>query len=107
MPACTKCKKDPCECPPPGDTKVCESCDAVIGKNETECPKCKVNFEELEDTIATIDKAEEVRAKRKKATEPKTCAKCKTVHKPEDPCPPPAKKKPLRGLGAILRKRVA
>lgn len=88
----------------PDDTKVCDSCDATIGKNETTCPKCKVDFEELEDAVATVTKAQEVIAKRKKAAEPKPCEKCKTMHEADKPCPTsPAKKNPLRGLGAALR----
>jgi hypothetical protein len=89
--------------PTPPETKVCDACDAVIGKSEKTCPKCSVDFEELEDTVASVSKAQAIIEKRKKATEPKPCAKCSKVH--EGACAIPAKKQSgLRGLGAILRK---
>ena len=65
------------------ETKKCEHCDAEIGATETSCPKCGVNFEELEEVISTLDKANKVLEKRRKAAQP-----------PEPPAPPaPAKKK--------------
>lgn len=89
---------------PIAKTKICPACDAVIGESETECPKCKVNFEELEDSIAAVDTASKVLAKRKAAAAPKPCPKCGKEH--EGDCPPPAKKKSLiRALGASLRKK--
>jgi hypothetical protein len=94
----------------PDDTKICDSCDTVIGRNEKTCPKCKVDFEELEDAVATVSKAQEVIEKRRKAAEPKPCEKCKTIHKEEEACPAPApaaKKNPLRGLGKVLRSKNA
>jgi len=77
---------------PSTETKTCDSCDAVIGKSEKVCPKCSIDFEELEDTVATVTKAQAVIEKRKKAALP-----------PPSPEPEP-KKNPLRSLGSILRK---
>jgi RNA polymerase subunit RPABC4/transcription elongation factor Spt4 len=77
---------------PTPKTKVCESCDAVIGESEKECPKCKVNFEELEDAVTTVSTAQAVLAKRKAKEIP-------------PPPPPPVKKvNPLRALGQAIRK---
>lgn len=94
--------------PPTGETKICPSCDAVIGKSETVCPSatCGVDFEELEDNIAAVEKAQAILEKRRKANQPKPCTKCSKVHEGE--CPAPEKKKSgLRGLGAVLRKKGA
>lgn len=75
-------------------TKACDACGQEIGASEKECPKCGVDFEELEDAIATVSKAQEVIEKRKAVASPK----------------PPEKKeeskKPFRSLGSILRKQV-
>jgi len=78
---------------PTTETKTCDSCDAVIGKSEKTCPKCGVDFEELEDAITTVSKAQAIIEKRKKAEQP-----------PAPPAPP-EKKNPLRSLGAVLRKK--
>jgi transposase len=90
---------------PEPQTKKCEVCDTEIGKDEKTCPKCGADFEELEDAVKTITTAQAVMEKRRKAAEPKPCAKCGTIH--EGACPPPPKKKALRGLGALLRKKGA
>ena len=92
--------------PPVGETKACDSCDQIIGKSETKCPKCGVDFEALEDAVVTLEQAQKVLEKRRKAAEPKPCAKCSKVHDGECAPAPPAKKvSPLRGLGAAMRKR--
>jgi RNA polymerase subunit RPABC4/transcription elongation factor Spt4 len=83
---------------PPSDTKVCDSCDAVIGKSEKDCPKCGVNFEELEDAVTTLTKAQEVIDKRKAKVAP-------VPDTPPAPPAPPKKVSALRGLGAAMRKR--
>jgi len=78
----------------PATTKQCESCDAVIGTSETKCPKCGVDFEELADTIATVEKASAILEKRRaKAAPPK-----------EEPKTETKKTSKLRSLGSILRK---
>ena len=76
---------------PIDETKTCDSCDAVIGKSEKICPKCSIDFEELEETILSVSKVQSILEKRKKAAEPPVVT-------------PPAKKNPLRSLGEILRK---
>lgn len=86
-----------------GETKKCESCDAEIGTSETNCPKCGVDFEELEDAVATVSKAQAIIDKRKKAAEPKPCTKCGKVH--EGACAPQKKPSVFRGLGSALRKK--
>lgn len=74
------------------ETKTCDSCDAVIGKSEKICPKCSIDFEELEETILSVSKVQSILEKRKKAAEPVPVIT------------PVAKKNPLRSLGEILRK---
>ena len=84
-------------------TKTCEACDAVIGASETKCPKCGIDFEELEDALTSVEKANAILEKRRKAKEPKPCTKCNKIHEGE--CVKPAEKKSaLRGLGSALRK---
>jgi hypothetical protein len=92
---------------PQPETKTCESCDAVIGKSEKVCPKCQIDFEELEDAVATVGKAQSVLAKRKATEEAaKTCPKCKAA-KHDGPCKtsPTKKKSVFQSLGAALRKK--
>jgi RNA polymerase subunit RPABC4/transcription elongation factor Spt4 len=78
---------------PNKDTKVCEACDAEVGKSEKTCPKCSVDFEELEDSITVVSKAQEILAKRKAKETPPAPPKTKTATNP------------LRGLAAALRKK--
>jgi hypothetical protein len=77
------------------ETKKCDACDQEIGASEKVCPKCEVDFEELEDAVATVSKAQEVIERRKAATAEKD--------KKNEP-KPTGNKKPLRSLGSILRK---
>jgi RNA polymerase subunit RPABC4/transcription elongation factor Spt4 len=74
-------------------TKHCEACDAEIGKDEKVCPKCAVDFDELEETVTAIDRANAVLAKRK----------AKAV--PPEPAPgaPPVKPKGVAKLRALGR----
>jgi hypothetical protein len=96
-------------------TKKCESCDAEIGESEKSCPKCGVDFEELEDTVKTVDTATKVLEKRRKAEAMKcTCNPAPAEGKPhKESCPqfvkPPTPQKVnrLRGLGFAMRKRGA
>jgi uncharacterized C2H2 Zn-finger protein len=82
-------------------TKICEACDKEIGESETKCPACGVDFEELADTVTTVERAQAILEKRRKKNEPQPCAKCKKVH--EGACAPAPRKSKLRGLGSILR----
>lgn len=52
------------------ETKTCEACEQEIGANETKCPKCGVVFDELEQEIAVVTRAQTVVEKRRKKTEP-------------------------------------
>lgn len=88
----------------PAKTKICEACDAVIGESETQCPKCEVNFEELETAVKTVTTAQAVAEKRRKAANP-NCEKCKKP-KHEGECAKPAPKKKAFGLGNVFRKKV-
>jgi hypothetical protein len=85
-------------------TKKCEACDAEIGESEKECPKCGVNFEELEVAVKTVTTAQAVAEKRRKAADP-NCDKCgKPKH--EGACAPkPAPKKKTIGFGNVFGKR--
>jgi hypothetical protein len=80
------------------DTKKCEVCDAVIGKDEKDCPSCKTNFEELDDTISAMERGSTVLAKRKAARE--------AEEKKNNPPKAPEKDKsrsPLRGLRKLVK----
>lgn len=57
---------------PESKTKKCECCEAEIGKDEKVCPKCSVDFDELEETVTAIDRANAVLAKRKAKETPPT-----------------------------------
>lgn len=73
------------------DTKKCEACDAEVGVSETKCPACNVVFEDLEQEVKVVTRAQEVAAKRK--------AK-------ETPPPPPAPEKKasiFNSLGRIVK----
>lgn len=66
------------------DTINCPECDVTIGKDEKECPSCHVNIEELEEAISTVERANKVIEKRKRASVPPP---------PETPEPEAPKKK--------------
>jgi hypothetical protein len=84
-------------------TKKCEACDAEIGESEKDCPKCGVNFEELETAVKTVTTAQAVAEKRRKAANP-NCDKCgKPKH--EGDCAKPAPKKKTFGLGNVFGKK--
>ena len=51
-------------------TKVCESCDAVIGKDEKVCPACKIDLEKLEESLTELERIQKVQDKRRKAATP-------------------------------------
>lgn len=51
-------------------SKKCLECDAVIGENEKVCPACQTDLEELEQTVAAVEKANKVIAKRAAAVPP-------------------------------------
>lgn len=87
-------------------TKKCEACDQEIGDTEKDCPKCGVNFEELEDAVKTVSTASTVIEKRRKAANP-NCDKCgKPKHDGDcTPKPAPKKKSALSGLGNAFRKK--
>lgn len=88
-------------------TKKCEACDQEIGESEKVCPKCGVDYEELEDTIKGLSVAETVREKRKKAeTAAKLCAKCgKDKHEGACVTAPAKKKNKLAGLGSVFGRK--
>lgn len=88
---------------PEPTTKICESCDAEIGASETKCPKCGIIFEELEEAVSAVERAQSVLEKRraKKEAESK-CPKCKK-DKHEGACAPIKKPSALRALGSALR----
>ena len=81
------------------ETKICDNCDQEIGASETVCPKCKVNFEELEQEVSVVERASKVAEKRRKAAAP-------PVPTPEpETTPTPAKKKSVfRSLGRLGEK---
>lgn len=51
-------------------TKICDACDAVVGETETKCPKCGVEFSELDETVTAVERALSVSEKRKKRLAP-------------------------------------
>ena len=82
---------------PDPKTKNCEACEQEIGFSETVCPKCGVDFEELEEAVAVVTKAQEIAAKRK--------AKAEAAKDGDpDPATPPKKKKTglFGGLGKAI-----
>lgn len=78
------------------ETKECPNCNVKVGKSEVTCPSCKVNFEELEDAVTTVERAQKIIEKRKPAP-------------PAPPTPPPptnqpeAKRNVFTSLGKVLR----
>jgi RNA polymerase subunit RPABC4/transcription elongation factor Spt4 len=52
------------------ETKKCEVCDQEIGTSEKTCPKCGTNFEELEEEVKVVTRAQNVAQKRAKAAVP-------------------------------------
>ena len=92
-------------------TKKCENCDAEIGDSEKECPKCGINFDDLEDAISSLTVAQTVAEKRKKAAAEKcNCTPVEGVHGkgcPQFKAPdaPPQKRSRFRALGSALRRR--
>ena len=85
---------------PEPTTKICESCDAEIGFNEKTCPKCGIDFEELEVAVKTVTTAQKVAEKRRKAADP-NCDKCgKPKHQGD--CAKPAPKKKTFGFGNVF-----
>lgn len=80
------------------ETKVCDNCEQEIGASETVCPKCKVNFEELDQEVAVVERAAKVAEKRRKASEPSPVVD-------PTPAPTPAKKKSVfRSLSRLGEK---
>ncbi len=77
-------------------TKICDACDAEISILEEKCPKCGIDFDELEETVASVSKAQEIIEKRKKNT---------ALPEPPVVTPPAAKRNVLRSLGNALRKK--
>jgi RNA polymerase subunit RPABC4/transcription elongation factor Spt4 len=79
------------------ETKICDNCDAVIGKAEKLCPKCQVDTEELEELVSSVERANQIAEKRRKRNAPA-------------PAPAPEVKQResvatrLRGLGKAFRK---
>lgn len=77
------------------ETQECANCNTQIGKTETICPNCKVNLEELEDAISTVDRAQTILEKRRKAALP-----------PVPPVvQPPVKRNVLASLGKVIRSK--
>lgn len=76
------------------ETKQCEVCDQEIGSTEKKCPKCSTDFDELEEAVGIVTKANAVVKKRadKEAA--------KNVLPPAPPAPP--KKKSI--FGNLARK---
>lgn len=69
------------------ETKKCEVCDQEIGITEKVCPKCQTDFEELEQEVSVVTRAQKVVAARK----------AKEIPLLPPPPPPPAKKKSVFG----------
>jgi hypothetical protein len=72
------------------ETKKCENCDAVIGKDEKTCPACKLDLEALEENLSNLDILDKIRQKRVKAK--------KAEEERNNPQTPPKKKSMFRGL---------
>lgn len=70
------------------ESKVCEACEAKVGKDDKVCPACGVDFEELEEAVSVVDRANKVLAKRNIKPQP-------------EPLPAPTKKENIfkRGFG--------
>jgi len=84
------------------DTKICPECDKEIGVSETVCPSCSTNLEELEETVAAVEKANKVLEKRrKKKEEEERAALPPTVTPPATKTTGAAR---LRSLGRAFRK---
>jgi predicted amidophosphoribosyltransferase len=47
------------------ETKICDNCDQEIGATETKCPKCGIEFEELEAEVGAVSRCLTVIEKRK------------------------------------------
>lgn len=80
----------------PEETKICDACDAVIGSTEEKCPKCGIEFTELDETVTAVERALTVSEKRKKRALP-----------PAPPTPQPQPKLTgvarLRALGRVFK----
>jgi hypothetical protein len=91
-------------------TKKCENCDAEIGESEKDCPKCGVNFEDLDNAVSGYESARTISEKRLKAKNP-NCDKCgKPKHEGDcEKAPKTTKKKGglFSNLGAALKKKGA
>jgi RNA polymerase subunit RPABC4/transcription elongation factor Spt4 len=90
------------------ETKTCENCDKVIGASESKCPSCGVVFEELEDAVATVDRANSILAKRKARTappEPTPVPEVPPAPAPEPTPNPQPKRNIFTSLGRTFRKQ--
>jgi len=47
------------------ETKICDGCDQEIGATEEKCPKCGVQFDELEAEVTAVSRCLTVIEKRK------------------------------------------
>lgn len=84
--------------------KLCEACDKEIGDNDAKCPACGVVFEELNDAVSAVEKANAILEKRrKKKEEDAKCKKCGKIH--EGACAPIKKPSPFSALGSALRRK--
>jgi hypothetical protein len=81
--------------PPAPKTKKCLDCDAEVGENEKECPKCHVVFEDVDQETSVVEKAlARIAKKRKAARNPPT---------PPTPGPAPKKKSIFSSLNRTKR----
>lgn len=82
------------------DTKECPNCNVKVGKDEKICPSCKVDFDELEDAVTTVDRANKILEKRRTPPAPPAPEVPPTpVHQP------PAKRNVLTSLGKVIRSK--
>lgn len=84
-----------CDCggiTPPTETRICYDCDAVIAKNEKECPKCKSKVEEADAEDSVVERAISRLKKKRKAAPP--------VPKPDEPA---KKKHPFASLRNLIK----
>jgi RNA polymerase subunit RPABC4/transcription elongation factor Spt4 len=85
------------------ETQTCENCEAVISTTETKCPKCGVVFEDLNDAIATVERAQTIIEKRKAKAAPPAPAPTPTPT--PQPAPVAEKRNPFTSLGKVIRNK--
>lgn len=75
------------------ETKKCIDCDQEIAATETKCPKCGLVFEDAEQEMSVVEKAQQRLEKKRKRETPE----------PPAPAPTPAGKKSVfASLGKVV-----